>query len=115
MIHPIYRDFLDISDHSGAWDDLVQGYLAPNQAFLSAYVASVSQGGKGWNACMDEYHGQWYDVPETVKTLLHRLDRIDGEARAQQGYEVATRVLELTCDGRYISVHRSHHGRLLCG
>jgi len=98
VIRPIYDDFLAPFQSHGVWDDLVRGYLRPNQAFLHAYVAFLSAGDMDWDRCLHDYHRQWWADPEAVRRLLTRLDGVDVDGLAQRGYDTAARLLEMRRD-----------------
>jgi len=98
VIRPIYGDFLAPFQSHGVWDDLVRGYLRPNQTFLHAYVAFLSAGDMDWDRCLHDYHRQWWANPEAVRRLLTRLDGVDVDGLAQRGYDTATRLLEMRRD-----------------
>jgi Predicted Zn-dependent protease (DUF2268) len=84
--------------HRGTWDDLVHQYLLPNQAFLQSYTAFMSLGTMDWDQCLQEYWRQWWATLDAVQRLLTRMDGIDVEALAQQGYGATARLLKPTQD-----------------
>lgn len=93
MISTIYHDFLRVLRDGGDRDALLRGYLLPNQDLLRRYVEHVTVGLVTWEQFVAEFRRYWLDDPDALPALLNRLDGVDVEALARQGYTAAMALL----------------------